>query len=146
MGLFIFGNNLTLYCLPANLKFKKIREAHNPDVAGSNPAPAIMKTRLLAGFLFVVWWVDLDMIKYIIPLLLFVGLAFTQESGRELLEYKKFRMISSEDGTHGTLGLCYNKCYYHKDSLSISLSNSTIIWKNSIYGKLSLGEKEKMWN
>ena len=30
----------------------------------------------------------LDMIKCIIPLLLFIGLAFTLESGRELLEYK----------------------------------------------------------
>ena len=68
-----------------------MREAHNPEVAGSNPAPATMKTRLLTGFLFVVWWVDLDMIKCIIPLLLFVGLAFTQESGRELLEYKKIQ-------------------------------------------------------
>ena len=26
--------------------------AHNPEVAGSNPAPATMKTRLLAGFLY----------------------------------------------------------------------------------------------
>jgi len=43
-----------LYCLPANLKLKKMREAHNPEVAGSNPAPATMKTRLLTGFLFVV--------------------------------------------------------------------------------------------
>jgi len=50
VGLFICGNNLTLYCLPANLKLKKMREAHNPEVAGSNPAPATMKTRLLAGF------------------------------------------------------------------------------------------------
>ena len=30
----------------------KLREAHNPEVAGSNPAPATMKTRLLTGFLF----------------------------------------------------------------------------------------------
>ena len=27
--------------------------SHNPEVAGSNPARATMKTRLLAGFLFV---------------------------------------------------------------------------------------------
>jgi len=46
VGLFICGNNLTLYCLPANLKLKKMREDHNPEVAGSNPAPATMKTRL----------------------------------------------------------------------------------------------------
>jgi len=30
-----------------------IKEAHNPEVAGSNPAPATMKTRLLTGFLFI---------------------------------------------------------------------------------------------
>jgi len=35
------------------IKEKKIKEAHNPEVAGSNPAPATMKTRLLTGFLFV---------------------------------------------------------------------------------------------
>jgi len=29
-----------------------MREDHNPEVAGSNPTPATMKTRLLAGFLF----------------------------------------------------------------------------------------------
>jgi len=34
------------------IKKKKFKEAHNPEVAGSNPAPATMKTRLLAGFLF----------------------------------------------------------------------------------------------
>ena len=27
-----------------------IKEAHNPEVAGSNPAPATMKTRLIDGF------------------------------------------------------------------------------------------------
>ena len=27
-----------------------IKEAHNPEVVGSNPAPATMKTRLLTGF------------------------------------------------------------------------------------------------
>ena len=27
-----------------------IKEAHNPEVAGSNPAPATMKTRLVDGF------------------------------------------------------------------------------------------------
>ena len=26
------------------------RRAHNPEVAGSNPAPATMKTRLIDGF------------------------------------------------------------------------------------------------
>jgi len=35
------------------IKEKKIKEAHNPEVAGSNPAPATMKTRLLTGFLIV---------------------------------------------------------------------------------------------
>jgi len=35
------------------IKLKKIKEAHNPEVAGSNPAPATMKTRLLTGFLFI---------------------------------------------------------------------------------------------
>jgi len=30
-----------------------IKEAHNPEVVGSNPAPATMKTRLLTGFLFI---------------------------------------------------------------------------------------------
>jgi len=32
------------------IKKKKIKEAHNPEVAGSNPAPATMKTRLIDGF------------------------------------------------------------------------------------------------
>ena len=32
------------------IKEKKIKEAHNPEVAGSNPAPATMKTRLFDGF------------------------------------------------------------------------------------------------
>ena len=32
------------------MKQKKLREAHNPEVAGSNPAPATMKTRLIDGF------------------------------------------------------------------------------------------------
>ena len=27
-----------------------IKEAHNPEVAGSNPAPATIKTRLIDGF------------------------------------------------------------------------------------------------
>ena len=32
------------------IEWKKIKEAHNPEVAGSNPAPATMKTRLIDGF------------------------------------------------------------------------------------------------
>ena len=35
------------------IKEKKIKEAHNPEVAGSNPTPATMKTRLIDGFLFI---------------------------------------------------------------------------------------------
>ena len=50
MGLFICGNNLALDCLTANLKLKKIHEDHNPEVAGSNPTPATMKTHLIDGF------------------------------------------------------------------------------------------------
>ena len=33
--------------------FVDLGQSHNPDVAGSNPAPATMKTRLLTVFLFV---------------------------------------------------------------------------------------------
>ena len=30
--------------------FVDLGQSHNPEVAGSNPAPATMKTRLLTGF------------------------------------------------------------------------------------------------
>jgi len=30
--------------------------AHNPEVAGSNPAPATMKTRLIDGFFVYLCW------------------------------------------------------------------------------------------
>jgi len=33
--------------------FVDLGQSHNPEVAGSNPAPATMKTRILAGFLFI---------------------------------------------------------------------------------------------
>ncbi len=50
MGFFVFVGQIGALTSHWLIKEKKIKEAHNPEVAGSNPAPATMKTRLIDGF------------------------------------------------------------------------------------------------
>jgi hypothetical protein len=50
VGFFVFVGQIGALTSHWLIKEKKIKEAHNPEVAGSNPAPATMKTRLIGGF------------------------------------------------------------------------------------------------
>ena len=49
-GIFVFVGQIGALTSHWLIKQKKLREDHNPEVAGSNPAPATMKTRLIDGF------------------------------------------------------------------------------------------------
>ena len=50
MGFFVFVGQIGALTSHWLIKEKKIKEAHNPEVAGSNPFTATMKTHLIDGF------------------------------------------------------------------------------------------------
>jgi hypothetical protein len=72
------------------------------------------------GFLFVGYWVDLDMIKHVIPLLLLIGLSYSQGGDKSFSfssSGSKYGRIPIDNSLYGFTTFTL-ECWYYESGFS----------------------------